>query len=798
MRKFWERSHRRRTRWSWWVLGAMLCLTPLTVLSLSRIHLENNIQNWLPPDDPQAKTLRWYFAHFPYEDRLLVSWDGSSLNDPRVARFSRRLAGTTDENGNRQGGLKQIRRAIAPQNLIDRMVHAGVGRDEALRRLQGVLIGRGPAGPVAVSVTLSDEGSVDKPATLRAIRQVAEEVGIEPDQLHMGGQVVAATALNHAVGQAVWNGDADAFQIHKRSVLLLSAVVGIVLAFVMLRSIRLATLVLVVSFCATLIATAIVPVAGGSMNMVLVVMPPLLMVLSISAAIHVANYWKHAAHRDPRTAVAEAVKMAKGPCTLASVTTAIGLLSLMTSPLTPVRDFGLFAAIGCLVSVAMALLGLPALLDLWPSRAPRKSDIDAIAWRRFGLFISRHSVAITVLSIAVFAVSTYGLRWFRTETKNIRNFREDSRIVQDYRFLEQNLAGVVPVEVIVRFDTPTLNAQNGLDFTERMELVRKLGDQLRQHPEVSGTLSLADFLPMTESPPAMANTMTKLLYNRKVNEIEKRIRQDGTSAAFLTVAADLNVAGDQRLNKAGDELWKITAQVAILSDTDYGQLTGDIHRIVESVLESQPGTAHVVTGMIPLFLRTQRAVLDSLIKSFAIAFALIAVVMMIVLRNPAAGLIGMLPNLLPIGAVFGLISWFGLSVNIGTMITASVALGIAVDGTLHLLTWFRAGIADGLTRDEAAAHALAHCGPAMWQTSLAVGVGLLMLYPADLLLISRFGWLMAALIAVALLADIIFLPALLAGPLGRLLQQSTPRSVVANDSHATVEVARRRKDAASA
>jgi predicted RND superfamily exporter protein len=194
--------------------------------------------------------------------------------------------------------------------------------------------------------------------------------------------------------------------------------------------------------------------------------------------------------------------------------------------------------------------------------------------------------------------------------------------------------------------------------------------------------------------------------------------------------------------------------------------------IAKSVLKYQAGAGHLVTGMVPLFLRTQQAVLDSLMSSFLLAFAVIAVVMAIVLKNPIAGLISMLPNILPVGVVFGLISWGGLRVDIGTMVTASVALGIAVDGTLHLLTWFRDGAARGLSRRDAIAQALGHCGPAMWQTSAAVGVGLLVLYPADLLLISRFGWLMAALIGAALLADVILLPALLAGPLGTLIERS--------------------------
>ena len=239
---------------------------------------------------------------------------------------------------------------------------------------------------------------------------------------------------------------------------------------------------------------------------------------------------------------------------------------------------------------------------------------------------------------------------------------------------------------------------------------------------------------------------------------------------------DLELAGDQKLNKSGDELWRITAQVAVMSDYDYAHLTndqqtGELDNIVKGVLKTHPGSTHVVTGMVPVFLRTQQAVLDSLIWSFALAFGVIAVVMMILLRNPVSGILTMLPNLMPVGIVFGLLSWAGQAVDIGTMITASVALGIAVDGTLHLITWFRAGLRDGLERHDAVARSLSQCGPAMWQTSLAVGLGLLMLAPAELLLISRFGWLMAALIGAALIANVVLLAALLSGPLGWMIQR---------------------------
>ncbi len=132
------------------------------------------------------------------------------------------------------------------------------------------------------------------------------------------------------------------------------------------------------------------------------------------------------------------------------------------------------------------------------------------------------------------------------------------------------------------------------------------------------------------------------------------------------------------------------------------------------------------------------------------------------------------------------------------MITASVALGIAVDGTLHLITWFQELISRGRTIPEAVSGALEHCGPALWQTSAIVGLGMVALFPAELLLISRFGWMLAALIFAALISDIIFLPALLAGPLGTLIQRSTLRQQAkASSQQKSIDIAGKQHAAAT-
>lgn len=623
--------------------------------------------------------------------------------------------------------------------------------------------------PIAVAVTLSEAGLVDLKEALRQIRLTAAEVGISEDQLKLGGSAVASSELNREVAHAAWDVHQPILQLHRRSVILTSVLVGAVLAFVMVRDMRLAAIVLAASLLTTYLAVAFVPLTGGSMNLVLVVMPTLLMVITLSASIHVVNYWRHAAAQEPLTAAVEASRRAFWPCLLASVTTAIGLVALCTSVLVPVRQFGLYAALGTVLSFFVAAYGVPAVLYLWHGKPPRETELDHPGWRWLGCHLVQRPVLGALLFLVVCAAVSWGMMRFQTETKVIRYFGNASRIVQDYWYLENYLAGVIPVETIVRFDAA---AQDESSFLDRLEMVRMITERLREHPEISGCLGLPDFLPVSEGPEGDSR-LARSKYYRRASLMQDRIRSGEIPGveAFYVVAEHPDSWHQSRapgLSEAGDELWRITSQVQVMSDASYAEVLQDINRIAQEVLRYQPGARHVVTGTVPLFLRTQQAVLSSLISSSLLALGLILLVLLVLLRSLGAALVALIPNVLPITVVFGWISYLGIRVDIGTMITASIALGMSVDSTLHLLTWFRQRTAEGLTRQAAVVDTLVHCGPAVWQTSCAVALGLLMLVPAELQLISRFGWLMAAMVGVALLGDVVLLPQLLASPLGNL------------------------------
>jgi predicted RND superfamily exporter protein len=257
----------------------------------------------------------------------------------------------------------------------------------------------------------------------------------------------------------------------------------------------------------------------------------------------------------------------------------------------------------------------------------------------------------------------------------------------------------------------------------------------------------------------------------------------------------------------GRQSWRISTRAPALGDVDYGVLLENLRNRVDPLirgaweeyeqtkrekreawkkneankdpadreplppdLQPDPGPtiSATYTGLTPLVYTAQRALLHDLILSFLTALALVTLVMILVQRSLAAGFLAMAPNVFPSAILFGAMGWLGFMVDIGTVMTASVALGIAVDGTLHFLTWYRSERGKGRTPTEAVERTYRHCGVAMTQTTLICGLGLLVFTFSGFLPTRKFAIMMVALLTAALVGDLVLLPALLMSPLGKL------------------------------
>jgi predicted RND superfamily exporter protein len=193
--------------------------------------------------------------------------------------------------------------------------------------------------------------------------------------------------------------------------------------------------------------------------------------------------------------------------------------------------------------------------------------------------------------------------------------------------------------------------------------------------------------------------------------------------------------------------------------------TGDVAAVIGNANLTDVNA--VYTGVVPIVYKAQRALLENLIQSSFWSFVTITPLIMLVCRSIFGGAVVMLPNALPVLVVFGGMGWLGVPVDIGSMMAASIALGVAVDDTIHYLAWYREGLNEFGDRNAAIISAYRRCAPPTLQAALISGLGLAVFAFSTFTPTQRLGWLMMTILLAGVVAELIMLPAILAGPLGK-------------------------------
>jgi predicted RND superfamily exporter protein len=713
---------------------------------ISLQSMRNTPLLWLPSHFAARRQFEAFLAAFQTADVIIVSWDGCTVEDPRLERLAAELT-APERRSYRRTQTYVADQVIDGRSVLRQLMEEplDLSRNRAVRRLQGSLIG--PDGQTScVVIPLVWRRGDRRPATLQYVVDCARaSIGLTADRLRLAGSLVEGLAI-----------DAESERSFRRYAVP-SALVCLALCRLCLGSWRLTLAVMAVATFGGVVVLAAAAWWGITMNAILMVAAPLVLVLTVSAGVHLVNYFlDEARQRGTRDAVRRALRVGWWPCTLAAGTTAIGLGSLLVSEIIPVHQFGGLAAASVLGTLVLLLSVVPGAMQWQARQSPARSratpsladrlSLDEL-WAPLVRTILRYRSIIAAGGLAILVLSTWGL--FRVQTSvSIRNLLvSESRLVRDYRWFERHLGPLVPIEVVVH-----LPPECPLDLLERVELITQLGRSLAEIEILDGVTSAATFVPPIPPPGGIVRTA-----RRGAIRSQLQSRESGLLATRFV------------RNSERGQAWRISARVEAFGDVDYGLFLDQLRGQVDQILD-QPryaGIAATYTGMTPVVYQAQRALLNDLFTSFLTALVLVGLVMVWLLRSLPAGLVAMIPNVFPAVVLFGGMGLGGMKVDIGTVMTASVALGIGVDDTIHFLTWFRRGLRQGQSRSAAILFAFRHCAAAMVQTSMICGLGLLVFALGGFLPTRRFAWMMFALLMVALLGVFFLLPALLAGPLGK-------------------------------
>ncbi|MBX3439495.1 MAG: MMPL family transporter [Planctomycetaceae bacterium] len=730
-----------RVRRAWLLAIYAVCSLPFLVYGAWRAMQTNSNSplTWVPSTFPPRAEYDRFVEQFGTGEVVIASWPGCTLDEPKLDRLLASLreeAAFADANGQ-----TYFERITCGREIVNQLASGPfpIPYVRAVDRFRGSLVGSdGRQTCLIVAFTPAALENRERLVTAMTDR-IREQFSIGEHDVHLAGPVIDGLSVDRA-------GRASLDQLT-----LPSAAVMVLLACLCLGSWRDGLIVFGLSVYCQLATLALVHYSGERMNALLIVLPPLIQVLAIAGGIHLTNYYRDSLPvYGPQEAPWEAIRIGWLPCLLSSGTTALGIGSLMISGLTPIRSFGVFGSVGVMLVFGLMMLAVPTVWLSWPKRSvfiQPEAKRDRISSRMTNWTARCWSIVLTVC-ITALVFCGFFLKDLKTSVHIETLFPRNSRILSDYRWLEEHLGPLVAIDIIVSWPH-----ESRLSLEQRLRRLWEIQKAIATVDGVGGTVSALQVLPAVPSRARVPSEMYGSVFERFLDGNRAHI----ANAGFLSEDKEF-------------QRWRISARISSAAETDYRALLHQLRADVETQVAAAADARQIdvrYTGVMPLVHEVQSQLLRDLFHSFLGALAVILVVMTLTQGGFLAGAIAMIPNVFPILLLFGALGWYGLPVDIGTVMTASVALGIAVDDTLHYLTFFQQAISDGRSRMESVRFAYRHCARAMIQTSVVCASGLWVFAVADFLPTSRFAWMMSILILLTLLGDLCLLPAILLSPLGR-------------------------------
>ncbi len=493
---------------------------------------------------------------------------------------------------------------------------------------------------------------------------------------------------------------------------------------------------------------------GEPITIVSQVLPSFLLAVSVGYAVHLlAIFFQHFNRSgDKHAAIVHAMGHSGLAIFITSLTTAGGLLSFSGAPMDPIAGLGRFGAFGVLMAVFLTLTLLPALLSRLPIKPKARLDSQQATRSErlldgIGQFAVRRPWLVLGASAALALGALTAALDLTFSHDPVKWLPENSEVRISSDAINVEMKGAVIAELVV--DTQRENGIKAPELMAKLERFNREIETLELGPVAMGkSTSIADML----------------------KQIHQALNENRPEAYAIPDDADL-IAQELLLfeNSGADDLER-------MADVDYTQarvtmkmpwIDANAYVPVLAAIEAQAqeifgsGVTLELTGLLTLLARTIDLMMVSMSESYLIAGTVITVLMMIVLANWKLGLWSMIPNFLPILLGLGLMRLLELPLDAMSILVGSIALGLAVDDTIHFLHNFRRYHAETGNVAESVRLTLTTTGRAMLFTTVVLSCGFYTYLVADLNNLFSFGLVTGTTIIFALLGDLLLAPALM-------------------------------------
>ena len=512
---------------------------------------------------------------------------------------------------------------------------------------------------------------------------------------------------------------------------------------------------MVVAF-AMAVSVGVIGLIGWDIDFMFGLMPTLLITVGVADSVHILSeldiYQRRLGNR--RDAIRRTLYLVGPPCLLTSLTTAAGFLSLSLSSVKSVAHLAVYSAAGVIAAfiasitilIAFLCFGRQNLAQASPkkerARAKRGKVLGA-ALHSVATFVIRFRNPILIVSAVIFVASGWGISMLTVDSNFLHEFSEKVPVRQTTQFVDDHMAGTYSIVYVFHSGEP-----DGIKEPAVLREMERVQREAERHPLVTKTYSLVDLM----------KDINQSFHNG--DPAYYKIPESRELVAQYLLVYEMS-GGEEIRDYLSIDYARATLELRCkMASTS--RLQGIVDQI-DAHLDEEPLRASTfsVSGIGALWLVFVEYITWSQIQGALIALTVVSLMMIVVFRSVKIGLVSMIPNVTPVILVIGGMGWLGVHLDYYRLLIAPVAIGIAVDDTIHLMTRYNHEFAKLGDYKKALYASMDGVGRALFITSAILVAGFLTNVFSVMDGQKSFGILLATVIAAALVADFLLMPALI-------------------------------------
>jgi len=738
----------------WIIIASVIVLTLFFGYQTRFISINSDIVSSLPDDDPAALLFKNIGNQFGGNEMGMIVLESDNVfkNDllkhvkqitdslkithgvSTVTSLTNILDIKSTEEGIEIGKLVDDYNLPESQSQLDSLKSYVFSKE----MYKGAIVSEDGTATVIMFTLLPD---ADKQAVAKEIKEKTEALNL-PEIIYFGGLPFMVNDVSDLIiSDIVW----------------LLPIVFIVIALILyisFKSLRGVIMPLLTAGIAVIWTVGIMVTAGHELTIILNIVPIILLAVGSAYTIHVINSFNVSKTTDINQTIIKALGYVIIPVVLAAVTTAIGFVSFVLGAyLTMIRDFGIFTAIGVMVSLILAIFFVPALTSVFSKNdnkktadlTEKKTILSHVILQPLSNLLFKHPKYIFSIWGILMVISIVGMFLIKTSTNMADYFKKDNptRISED--LMQKKFGGSFPVFVVFDGDVQSPEVLKTMIKTEQF---------MKQDPNISITQSVADLIEQMND---------AMLEGKKIPDDRTKIEQlwfllDGQDIMPQLVSEDL----DRGI---------IQSKFASVENKEIEAFTKKMQQFIEE--NSNENCKIELTGMPSVYVRLNDSLIKSQFSSLLIALVLVVLIVGMIFRSISKGIYATIPIIATILVLFGFMGFTGIPLDIATVLVGSIALGIGIDYSIHFISGFNSHLKENGDAEKAIEKTLLSSGKAIIINVTSVAAGFLVLLFSQLVPLQNFGLLVAISMFGSGLGSLTLLPVI-------LILANRKRKIIAN------------------